>query len=230
MNGMQETWIVRVKGKEYGPVDLPTLLEWQEEGRLIATNPIRRGGEETWITAGQLEELFPKVTPVDLRIRRRTFVEVISESFRIFFKGFPQFFCLGLFVAIPSFLLQVSLAFINVSENVALGRSGKIASGVAVFALLCLLAAWPIFVGGLQFGAADLAEGRSVRSARAPVGGRLLQLSVLDNHPALCDSLSNCRRPFSHLTSHRTSCARVSSLHGGQVIRELSILAANQRA
>ncbi len=32
---MAEEWIVRVEGKEYGPVDVDELREWKREGRLI---------------------------------------------------------------------------------------------------------------------------------------------------------------------------------------------------
>ena len=36
-----DAWIVRVLGKEYGPVDLDELREWKREGRLIRENEIR---------------------------------------------------------------------------------------------------------------------------------------------------------------------------------------------
>ena len=38
---MSDDWIVRVNDREYGPVDLTALREWQRQGRLIATNEIR---------------------------------------------------------------------------------------------------------------------------------------------------------------------------------------------
>ena len=51
-------WIVRVLGKEYGPVDLDELREWKREGRLIRENEIREPESERWIPAGELPELF----------------------------------------------------------------------------------------------------------------------------------------------------------------------------
>jgi len=30
---MPDEWMVRVEGREYGPVDLETLREWKNEGR-----------------------------------------------------------------------------------------------------------------------------------------------------------------------------------------------------
>ena len=53
-----DTWIVRVQGKEYGPVDLDELREWKGEGRLIRENEIREPGSERWILAGELPEIF----------------------------------------------------------------------------------------------------------------------------------------------------------------------------
>ena len=43
--GMSEEWMVRVEGKEYGPVDLDELREWKREGRLIRENEVREPGE-----------------------------------------------------------------------------------------------------------------------------------------------------------------------------------------
>jgi hypothetical protein len=41
---MADEWFVRVHDKEYGPVDLDTLREWQREGHLIAENDLREAG------------------------------------------------------------------------------------------------------------------------------------------------------------------------------------------
>jgi hypothetical protein len=55
---MDEDWIVRVDGREYGPVKSDILREWRLEGRLIPTNEIRRVGDEHWIHASELPEVF----------------------------------------------------------------------------------------------------------------------------------------------------------------------------
>ena len=60
---MPEEWIVRVEGKEYGPVDADELREWKREGRLIPANELRRVGDERWIPAGEFPEIFGDEEP-----------------------------------------------------------------------------------------------------------------------------------------------------------------------
>lgn len=164
---MPEEWFVRVQDKEYGPVDLDTLIEWKAEGRLIGENPVRKADELGWTTAATIPELFapslPASTDADVAVRRRTFGEILRETFRIYIKGFPQFFALALLVAIPSLGLKLSLAFVKSPEGQPLPEPARIAAGIAGFMLIALLASWPMFLGGLQFAAADLAAGRAIR-------------------------------------------------------------------
>ena len=64
-SAMPDRWIVRVAGKEYGPVDLATLAEWKREGRILPSNEIRREIDTAWTTAATLPELFaPAPGPV----------------------------------------------------------------------------------------------------------------------------------------------------------------------
>src|SRR5438045_3038761 len=94
---MGEQWIVRVGGKEYGPVDLETLAEWKREGRLLESNEIRRASDAAWTTAGILEDLFEPTPPAAPRndhplARRRTFAELVGDSFRVYKSAFVPFF------------------------------------------------------------------------------------------------------------------------------------------
>lgn len=157
---MSDEWIVRVEGREFGPVDLDTLEEWRAEGRLIPTNEIRRENSETWQLARDVPELFPPVAVAAVAVPARSLPAIIVETFRIYARAFPQFFLLALVVAIPSFAMQVSFAFIDVSENAVVTSQSKIASAVAVVAMVLLLVGWPVFLGGLQFGAAEIIAGR----------------------------------------------------------------------
>src|SRR5439155_23553 len=106
---MPEEWFVRVQDKDYGPVDLDTLQEWKAEGRLIPANEVRQSGTDAWLPAAQYPELFGVEPPPLPRqqqglFRRRSFSEIISDSVRIWARGFLQFFLLALFVAIHSIL------------------------------------------------------------------------------------------------------------------------------
>ena len=55
---MAEQWIIRVQGKDYGPADLETLLEWKADGRVLPTNPARLNTNEHWTTAAEIPGLF----------------------------------------------------------------------------------------------------------------------------------------------------------------------------
>ena len=163
---MPDDWFVRVQDKEYGPVSLDTLLEWKAEGRVIAENEVRRDAED-WILAGAIPGLFPPAplpfARAHVPVRQRTFGEILAETGRIYAKGFPQFFALSLLVAIPSLGLKLSLAFTNRPQGEPLAGPALIAAAIAIVMLTVLAAAWPVFLGGLQFAAGDIAAGRAIR-------------------------------------------------------------------
>ena len=107
---MPDQWMVRVEGKEYGPVDTDTLREWKTEGRLIRTNELRRVEDEGWLPAAQFPEIFaddlPAPEPPDLIVRRRTWPEIFRETIRIYRGGFWRFMMFGLLTAAPMFVMQ----------------------------------------------------------------------------------------------------------------------------
>jgi hypothetical protein len=160
---MGEEWIVRVEGEEYGPVDEDTLREWQREGRLISSNPVRKNGDPVWITAGEIPGIFPVPEPSRGQFRSRSLSNIVAESFRIYARGFRLFFVLALLVSVPSFFFKVSCSYIEVSTNTPLSRTSMIASAIALVMFVCVVVAWPIFVAGLQFATADLAAGRTIQ-------------------------------------------------------------------
>ena len=86
---------MRVGEKEYGPVDLDTLGDWKREGRLLPTNEVRRESESDWILATTIPALFgppplPTATGHPL-VRRRTFGEIIRDSFASTSQRFCRF-------------------------------------------------------------------------------------------------------------------------------------------
>jgi hypothetical protein len=169
---MAEAWYVRVEEKEYGPVDLETLRQWKAEGRLIPQNPVRAADDEEWKTATDIPDLFvPAPPPVpsgpgpSQLYQRRSFGQIIAQSFRIYRTGFGQFFALSLLIGLPSLGLQICMAYVHYSEGQPVGAPTQIASAIAIVMLVVILVSWPIFVAGLQFAAGELAAGR-----RAPLG------------------------------------------------------------
>ena len=165
---MADEWFVRVQGKEYGPVDVDTLREWKQEGRLIADNELRDASNGEWIKASAVAEIFGDTVvvakpPPPPFIRPRTFSEIVAESFGIYRKGFLSFFVLALLVAVPSCIFQISLAYLHFPEQEPVSHTARIATTVAMFAIAVLFALWPVFIAGIQIATADLAAGRSIR-------------------------------------------------------------------
>ena len=163
---LDDEWFVRVEGKEYGPVDLETLREWKQEGRLIADNELRQGSNAEWVKASAVVELFENSAaekPPPLFMRRRAFSEIIVETFHVYRKGFLSFFVLALLVAVPSCIFQISLAYLHFPEQQPLPRTAIIATTIAVVAVAVLFALWPVFIAGIQIATGDLAAGRNIR-------------------------------------------------------------------
>jgi hypothetical protein len=160
---MAEQWFVRVEGKEYGPVDIDTLREWKNEGRLIAENDLRNASDSAWVKASTVCEIFadqPIPTPPPFHIRRRSFSEIIRETFRIYRKGFLTFFSIALLIAIPSFIFQLSLAFLHFPEPRPLSRTALTASTTAITGLAFFIALWPVFIAAMQIATAERTQGR----------------------------------------------------------------------
>src|SRR6266487_3052314 len=168
-----EEWIVRVQGKEYGPVDIETLREWKMEGRLLPANGARPIDVGLWTTAAEIPGLFESagvpVAPVSSRLvkmplqPRRSFGEILIETFRIYRKGFLRFLGLTLLIAVPSLCAQLTSFTLSPSPNMEMDFRTLAAAGFSFCMMLLSLAAWPIFIAGIQILTADLAAGHSVK-------------------------------------------------------------------
>ncbi len=190
-NNQSDAWIVRVEGKEYGPVDLDELRDWKREGRLIRENEIREPGSDRWIPAGELPEIFSDEpeedsAPVPPPLPRAglSFAQIFADGWRVYRVGFKRFFVLALFVSIPSIFLQLAVPFLEMPKDQ--GSLGPvIAAAAVVFAMLVLLViAWPFSLAATQLLAADLQAGRDPTVhdllARAkPLWTRMLLLGLV---------------------------------------------------
>jgi hypothetical protein len=165
MSEMVEEWIVRVQGKDYGPVDVETLREWKAEGRLLPANQVRRIGVDLWTTAADIPGLFVPVssTHEPAGLARRSLGAILIDAVRIYRKGFLQFFGLTLLIAVPSFCAQLTSSTLVASSNVEGDLRTLIAGSFAFCMLLVSLAAWPVFIAGIQILTAELAAGRSAK-------------------------------------------------------------------
>lgn len=167
---MSEEWMVRVAGKEYGPVDLDELQTWKTEGRLLPENEVRREGEAGWLPAGAVLQMFesaeapPRRGPESTVTRTRTWREIIAETLHIYRSGLGRFLLFGLLSAGPMFLLQWTMPKFQLPD-VSAGANTPMVwptfSPVTIAALLLFLAVFPISTAGFQFVADDLLHGRT---------------------------------------------------------------------
>jgi len=188
---MVNQWMVRVEGREYGPVTTESLQEWKAEGRLIPQNELRRVGEQHWIRADELVEIFadeaPPAEPPDLVLRARRWREIFRETKRIYRAGFWRFMLFGLLTAVPLFVLQWTLPKLPFPDFSG-GNLGAMPPlslpPVSIAMLLLLILMWPISAAGFQLVADDILRGnrRSFRDQLAtalPRWGRMLSTAIL---------------------------------------------------
>jgi hypothetical protein len=177
---MAEHWIIRVEGKDYGPADLETLYDWKADGRVLAANPARRTDLDDWQTAGEIPGLFGiEPPPVQVRSQRseirgqksdvggqrsdggETTLDppsrnALTETFRIYFRGFFQFLGLSLLLIVPIVCAQLTKRFIDaapVNTDVRTLAAGAFGSCMTVVWLVL----WPVYIAGIQILTTELA-------------------------------------------------------------------------
>ena len=179
LTAMSEQWIIRVEGREYGPADMTTLLEWKADGRVLPKNEARRADveaaaatasaeEDLWTTAAEIPGLFettatvaPPPPPPPLA-PQRSFFRICAETLRIYYRGFWQFFCLTLLVFLPSLCGQLTSAALEGSTNVDVDLRTVAAAAFALCMLILKLTLWPVYIAGIQVLTAELAGGRRI--------------------------------------------------------------------
>src|SRR6266545_4277429 len=186
---MPEQWIIRVEGKEYGPADLATLHEWKADGRVLPSNAARRVDLDLWKTAADIPGLFQlERPPVQQEVRdqrsedrgqlqstnqkreisdqqsasKQPTRNVLIETFRIYFRGFFQFFALTLLTLVPSLSSQFAGAMIQTAPNVNVDLRTMVTAAFSVCMFVLTLVLWPVYVAGVQILSVELTAGRRV--------------------------------------------------------------------
>jgi len=181
---MADQWIIRVLGKEYGPADIETLREWKTEGRLLPENEARRvdvdpapkpfggKGEETpWTTAAEIPGLFgveatvsaaERLAEPPAQLQRRSFAQILVETFRVYRRGFVQFLSLTLLVVLPSVCGQLATAWLQTAPNMNLDLRSVVAGAFGFCMMLLTLLLWPIYIAGIQILTAEFVTGRRI--------------------------------------------------------------------
>ena len=155
---MTKQWIVRVQGKEYGPADIETLREWKTEGRLLAGNEARRADVDLWSTAADIPGLFDAGT-LDVAsgdgltqppLQRRSFAQILAETFRIYRNGFFQFLSLTLLVVLPSACGQLATAWFQTGSNVNFDLQTLTVGAFAFCMTVLTMVLWPVYIAAIQ--------------------------------------------------------------------------------
>src|SRR5436853_303364 len=184
---MPDQWIIRVEDKEYGPADLDTLRDWKDDGRVLPGNPARPADvdsagvglsaeESLWKTAAEIPGLFPvERPPVQFEDRgERSEIRdqksaskppsrnILVETFRIYFRGFFQFFCLSLLSIIPILCAELTSRFIDTAPGVNVDLRTLVAMAFGLCMLVLRIVLIPVYIAGIQILTAELATGHRI--------------------------------------------------------------------
>ncbi len=184
---MPEQWIIQVEGKEYGPADLDTLREWKVDGRVLPANPARPVDIDAWRTAAEIPGLFPvEPPPVQFEERSQRSAayaqgsgapeevrdqkaaskppsrNILVETFRIYFRGFFQFFCLSLLSIVPILCAEFTSRFIDTAPGVNVDLRTLVAVGFGLCMLVLRIVLIPVYIAGIQILTAELATGHRI--------------------------------------------------------------------
>ncbi|HEY4638418.1 MAG TPA: GYF domain-containing protein [Candidatus Udaeobacter sp.] len=166
--GVNDEWMVRVQGAEYGPAKIETLREWKAEGRLLASNEARRADADVWETAAEIPGLFSMPPPVPateasthppVQLSRRSFAEILTETLQIYRKGFFQFLGLTLLVLLPSICSQLIPALVKPPQGTNTDIFSVLAAGFAFLMFILSIVMWPVYIAGIQILTAEIVRG-----------------------------------------------------------------------
>ena len=168
---MTDEWIVRVQGVEYGPANIETLREWKAEERLLPSNEARRANVDFWTTAAEIPglfsvpagmpfgEAFAQASQPPVQLSRRSFAEILAETFQVYRKGFFQFFGLTLLVLLPWIFSQLTTAFVKPSQGSNIDIMSVLAAGFAFLMFILSIVMWPVYIAGIQILTAEIVRG-----------------------------------------------------------------------
>ena len=167
--GVNDEWIVRVQGTEYGPANIETLREWKAEGRLLPSNEARGADVDLWTTAAEIPGLFDvetlaaagarQLTQPPLQIPRRSFTQILTETLQVYRKGFFQFLSLTLLVLLPSICSQQTTAFVKPPAGSNVDVLSVLAAGFAFLMFILSIVMWPVYIAGIQILTAEIVRG-----------------------------------------------------------------------
>src|SRR5262249_53159581 len=98
-------------------------------------------------------------TQTHLQVSRRTFTQILTETFQIYRKGFFQFLGVTLLVLLPSICSQLTTAFLQPPQGSNVDMLSVLAAGFAFLMFILSIVMWPVYIGGIQILTAEIARG-----------------------------------------------------------------------
>lgn len=139
--------------------------------------------EAFWQTAAEIPGLFKtEPPPVQIQARDQTSAvtsqrteitddkveskpparNILIETFRIYFRGFFQFFGLSLLSILPTVCAELTKRFINTAPGVNGDLRTLVAGAFGLCMTVLWLVLWPVYVAGIQILTAELATGNRI--------------------------------------------------------------------
>src|SRR5437667_1016810 len=87
---------------------------------------------------------------------------ILIETFRIYFRGFFQFFCLSLLSIVPILCAELTSRFIDTAPGVNVGLRSLVAVAFGLCMLVLRLVLIPIYIAGIQILTAEFATGHRI--------------------------------------------------------------------
>ena len=87
---------------------------------------------------------------------------ILLETFRIYFRGFFQFFCLSLLSIVPILCAELTSRFIDTAPGVNVDLRTLVAMAFGLCMLILRIVLIPIYIAGIQILTAELATGHRI--------------------------------------------------------------------
>src|SRR2546430_6364559 len=87
---------------------------------------------------------------------------ILVETFRIYFRGFFQFFCLSLLSIVPIVCAELTSRFIDTAPGVNVDLRSLVAVAFGLCMLVLRLVLIPIYIAGIQILTAEFATGHRI--------------------------------------------------------------------
>jgi hypothetical protein len=87
---------------------------------------------------------------------------ILVETFRIYFRGFFQFFCLSLLSSVPFLCDKLTSHFVNTVPGLNIDLRNQVAGAFEICMFVLWIVLIPIYIAGIQILAAELATGHGI--------------------------------------------------------------------